>query len=575
MNFVPRSVVLLFLSTILQGAAPAQDTRAASRPAGEGARLIEPTRAPEGGPCRLVVFISVDQLARHVYRAAHPFFGTGGFRRLEREGTSFRRAAYAHAGTLTGPGHATLATGAPPCLHGIVSNSWTDPATGRPIYCVADPKAAPLEGWEEGAGVGPGNLLAPTLGDTMKVFLSPAARVVSLSFKDRAAILLGGHAADLAVWYSPLTGRFVTNRYYVSEKPAWLEAFDRSRRVDAFFGRRWKHFAPHAAYAMLTDERPFERPSGNGSRSVGHAVTGGEKEPGPRYHQELPGTPFANELLLELTFRALEEEGLGRDAIPDLLALSFSAGDYAGHAHGPLSVEVRDVTLRLDALLARLLARLDEKVGKGRYLVVLSADHGVAPAPAWTRDLRAGGGQDWMGRKARQAAEEALRAAFGPAPDDASWVHASSPSSLHLRADLIRASGHELVEAQDIAARAALRAPGIGAAIGRERALRHQIPDTPVHRALALMVHPLRSADVIMAPRPFWIPPGIVASHGSPHAHDRFVPLLVMGPGIRAGRVSETSVTPAAGVVLVAEVLGIPVPALCFEPLPLGVLADS
>ncbi|HLQ36242.1 MAG TPA: alkaline phosphatase family protein, partial [Planctomycetota bacterium] len=184
----PRSLrgaaALSLLATLL----PA--LRAQAPPAASSAPATPPAPAATGiEPPRLVVLCAVDQLATWVLDAALPHCGPDGFQRLIRDGVQFPHCAYLHGCTETGPGHATLGTGAPASVHGIVKNQWWDPGTRHFVYCADDKSAEALEDLPEGKGKGPGLLLVPTLGDLMKQQFGAAAKVVSVSWKDRAAIL--------------------------------------------------------------------------------------------------------------------------------------------------------------------------------------------------------------------------------------------------------------------------------------------------------------------------------------------------------------------------------------------------
>ena len=206
-------------------APPATAAPPAPAPAPAGA----PARAPDAKP-RLVVLVSVDQLRADYldrFGARLARYGTRGFRRLLAEGASWADARYRHGGTFTGPGHATISTGADPRVHGIVGNEWWDRAAkggeGAKVYCVADPAAvlfgAPGAASGGGEKVSHRNLRVDTIGDAMKAGLVGAPRVIGISLKDRSAILLAGKRADAAFWVDPMAGGFVTNTGYA----AWSE----------------------------------------------------------------------------------------------------------------------------------------------------------------------------------------------------------------------------------------------------------------------------------------------------------------------------------------------------------------
>ena len=162
-------------------------------------------------PAPLSVIVVVDQMrADYLDRFAHEYIG--GFARLTRDGAVFTQTHHIHVPTETAPGHATLLTGCFPREHGIVGNTWRDRTSGKPIYAVFDGTFT----------VSPVNLLCPTLGDELKA-ASPKSKAVSIAGKDRPAILMGGHSADLALWYDHDAGRFTSSGYYPAV-PGWVTA---------------------------------------------------------------------------------------------------------------------------------------------------------------------------------------------------------------------------------------------------------------------------------------------------------------------------------------------------------------
>lgn len=297
---------------------------------------------------RLVVLCSVDQLARWVFEQGRPHLAAdGGFRRLLAEGVHFTQCAYEHACTETGPGHATIATGAPASGHGIVRNEWWSAEDGGKVYCVGE-KVEALPDLREGKDRGPGRMLLPTLGDSLKAHV-PGAKVASVSWKDRSAILMAGRAADAVVWFEATTGNLVTNTTWAATTPAWLSAFNAARAIDGFHGFVWDRIGPAEAYAGLVDDRPYEVPHQNGSnqRTLPQPITGGRPDPELGFFVEVYGSPVGNTLVRLATEAAVQGMELGGDAVPDLLCVSFSSTDVIGHQFGPDSVEARDALLRL------------------------------------------------------------------------------------------------------------------------------------------------------------------------------------------------------------------------------------
>lgn len=535
------------------------------------------------GPLRLVVLCSVDQLASWVFAEALPHLPSGGgFQRLLREGVHFERCAFAHGCTETGPGHATLGTGVPARLHGIVKNQWFDPQLGKAVYCVGTEDVAAVPGFPEGRDRSAARLLVPTLGDWLAQH-RPGARVVSVSMKDRSAILMAGRAAHAVVWFENATGRFVTNSAWGDEAPRWLRAFDAGPPADAHFGWRWERFGPEEAYAGCEDDRPFEMPHpSSGGRTLPVALTGGpgRDEPEAAFYYEVYLSPLGNELTLAATLAALAGERLGQDEVPDLLCVSFSCTDTVGHAFGPGSVEARDTLLRLDEQLARLLAALDAAVGEGRYAFLLSSDHGTGPAPEAARARGLDAGRGLLHVHARSAAEAALRGHLGA--EGGRFVLGASEQSLFLdRERVLAAAGGPHGPAADAAFLAACRAAaeGAGRAPGVLRTfvvadlLASGPGDDPVRQAMWNAVHPDRAGEVLLVFKPWWIEGLIAATHGSPHPYDREVPLLAVGPGLRRGHVCPVQVSPGLCAILGAHLLLLPALPAAAETVPADAMA--
>jgi len=540
--------------------------------------LVATATAQQPRP-RLVVMISVDQLASWVLTDAWPWFSTGsrsGFHRLLARGTWFDRCAYRHAGTFTGPGHATFSTGADPADHGIIANSWYDRLTGQSLYCCNQPGALGVGSATAVANMGPRLLLLPTLGDAMKAHFGVASRVVSLSWKERSAIMMGGRAADVVAFADITSGVFVSTDCYGNALPKWLVDHDAKRPFDRWFGKRWTRGGPTAAFTGLVDDRPHELPTPNGKRTLPQVLDGGNaKAPSLAFYDQLAASPQGNEVLLELVEAAIVGERLGRDDVPDLLCVSFSANDVAGHRFGPRSVEIRDITLKTDRVLAKFLDILDAKVGLDRCAIVLTSDHGVAPSPE--PGLKAGldAGRGDLSLEAAQAANAALVLVAGKPPQGfLRWIIGWDECGLHLDRKALSAAKISLDVAARVAAKGAARAMGILGAVAVPDLLRGQAPRRGWTEAVRASVFPGRSPDVYFIVKPWWVNTTAATTHGTPHTYDREVPLFFVPPAgqarVRRG-VRHEAISPRLAVVLLAEALGMPPPALATEIVPASV----
>lgn len=320
---------------------------------------------------RLVVVIAIDQMRGDHLTKYAPLYGEG-FKRLSTEGVHYLTADLNYAGTATGPGHATLGTGTYPWKSGIVANNFTERSTGKKVYCVADSTAGPVDGL--GGKMSPRNLLSPGFTDWVKA-ASPASRVVSLSYKDRAAVLMGGRRPDAAYWFDRSAGRMGSSSYYMSTLPAWVREFNGSGWIEQHLPGAWTRLLPDSVYERFgPDDMPGE-PLWLGTRTFPHVI-----EPGNKVGR-LFSTPWGNDYLLDFAKAAIAGEGLGTREAVDVLWISLSTTDDIGSEFGPSSHEMIDNLVRIDRALGGFLAYLEKRFGRDGVTVALSGDHGVMQMP--------------------------------------------------------------------------------------------------------------------------------------------------------------------------------------------------
>jgi predicted AlkP superfamily pyrophosphatase or phosphodiesterase len=458
-----------------------------------------PPRPAAPASPKLVLLIAVDQL-RYDYLTRFRADFTGGFDRLLRQGAVFTNAQLEHYPTVTAVGHATMLSGAPPSLSGIIGNDWYDRETRRNVTSVGDPEVSLLggEGKSE-SGASPRRLLVSTLGDELKM-AGRSSRVIGASLKDRSAILSVGRMADGAFWFDAWTGAFVSSTWYFGTLPTWVASFDRERRVDAYAGREWA-----------------------GGRLPA--------TPGAQLNLAVYESPFGNELLSAFAQAALAGERLGQRGATDVLSVSFSSNDAVGHAKGPEAPEVAAITKETDRVLGELLQAVDRQVGLAQTLVVLTADHGVAPVPEAMAARRMPGGRFQRDDLVSPIAA-ALEKAFGPGQ----WIEGRAGSSLYLNRSLVAEKKLSEREVQEKAATAAQALKPVWRVLTRDQLLHGQVPDDPWSRRVLRSFNPHRSGDVEILLEPYWIGGESAATHGTPYSYDAHIPLVLMGPGLRPGR---------------------------------------
>lgn len=482
-------------------------------------------------PPKLVVAIVVDQLRYDYMERFKDQFGKGGFRLLMEEGAFLTFAHYDYAQTVTGPGHATLLSGAPPSVHGIIGNDWFDKRTGKNLNCVADPDVEGVGTQGSAAKRSPRNFIGSNLADEMR--LRFRSKVVGMSLKDRGAILPAGKKPAGAYWFDSHSGNFVTSNYYMPELPKWVADFNARKLPASFVGQTWKRLLPESAY-QWPDELPGEgATAGDRSKTFDHSVRLSTSEG----FETIVPTPFGNELLVEFAQAALDGEQLGRGPHPDLLCISFSSPDAAGHIFGPYSQEVQDITLRLDRQLAALFTALERKLGLANVAIVLTADHGVVPAP----EFAAAQGLD--GKRVDMTVLmgglfSALEAQFGEGRFFLSrQMH---DGALYFDHKALRERG---IEPEALAAAIrnwALETGHFQAVYSRSQLLDGRAPGA-LGRLVVNGFHAERGGDVVLVKKPFQLPgtASVGTTHGSPYSYDTHVPVLFFGAGFKPGRYAD------------------------------------
>lgn len=522
----------------------------------------EPAPEPElpTAPGRLAVLVVFDQMRGDFADRWRGLLSPNGFERVRREGAWYSNCHYPYAVTTTGPGHASLLTGAAPDVHGIVNNNWVE--KGAAYYCAASARyelvppipVLPLEPKEkppERLAGNPDFLLAETVGDVLKAQV-PGAKVFGLSLKDRSAILTTGKRPDGAYWFY---GAFGTSTYYADRARPWVRAFNASKRADRWFGTNWTRLRDEAVYtqALGADTVPGEGKGVAQGGAFPHPTTGGRPRLSHKYYEAVANSPFGNDLLLDFAKTCITSERLGTRGTRDLLVISFSSNDLIQHTWGPDSHEALDVTLRSDLIVADLLAFLDEKIGKDRYMMAISADHGSCPLPEVARAQKVAPGAARVDTgELLKALNEHMSAKYpksrGADGKAATWVQASFPW-LAPSAAAVKASGRTTAQVAEEVARFLETQPNVARAFTRTEI---EQPAAAGDHALLAQVrksyYAPRCGDVFVALQPYCVPskkldPG--TTHGSPYAYDTHVPFWVIGDDVPALE-SDEPTTPQA-----------------------------
>ncbi len=522
---------------------------------------------------KLVLQITVDGLRGDLLNRYKHNFGEGGFRYLMDEGTYFTNANYQHGNTETIVGHVSLATGAPPTVHGMVGNVWYDRQLERLVYNVEDANYSILTA---GAGVdkstevdptqkvaandgrSPDRILSSTFSDELTVSSNGDAKVFSVSVKDRGAISLGGHTGK-AFWFSKAQSEFVTSNYYYDQYPNWVVDWNKQRFPNRYSGKRWELSLDRDKYTLKEIGAENKKDAAGFGRTFPHPY-------GPAsykyYSTMLTLSPAGDEISADFAQTLLHEEQLGKGKFTDYLAISFSSNDYVIHIYGPDSLEAEDNLIRLDRTLAKLFKTVDDSVGLDNTLIVLSADHGVPEVSPNANKLGFKQANYFDPNKIiNDNVIGRLKKEFGL---DKEAIRLYSSPYIYLNHDIISKKKVKLADVQKAVAEEVTKVQGVAYAVTSNDVEQNRLPKTRVFDMVKNNYNPSRSGDIylVFAPRTYINDldgMAIASNHGSPWHFDTHVPVIFAGHKVLAQKVNR-DITPYDIAPTLSNYLGITLP---------------
>ena len=511
---------------------------------------------------RLVLQLTVDGLRADLLKRPSARFGEGGFNRLIKNGVVFKNAHYQHANTETIVGHATLATGANPSVHGMTGNVWLDKEASELSYNIEDAEfpliptrnevrtgdqVDPAQQLARSQGRSPRSMLAETFSDKLKSFTAGKARIFAVSGKDRGAVALAGQSGK-AFWISTDSGDFVTSKFYYDSYPGWTSRWNKERKAESLANQQWQLLNTKSSYLLADqDNRPNETDLRGYGRVFPHTFGNADNK---LLYTQVVASPHGDILTADFARQLLVSEELGKDSIPDYLSISFSGVDAVNHFFGPSSLENEDMLLQLDRTLADLFQFLENEIGLQHVLIVLSADHGMAEIPEYMSDFGMPSGRlttDFVLEKAKQACkdlfglEELVKFYYRP--------------FVYLDESILQSAGLDRDQVANAIARSLSGEDGIYLAITPEEVT--ITPFTDLHKRISNNIHPARAGDIYIVQSPYWFnfdSGPIAAMHGSPWSYDTHVPVIFAGSGISSEtvyrKISPTDVAPTMAAIL-------------------------
>jgi len=481
---------------------------------------------------KLIVGIMVDQMRWDFLYRYYERYSERGFKRLLNEGFSCENTLIPYAQTVTACGHTSVYTGSVPAINGIIGNNWYSRELKKSVYCAEDTAVKTVGSTSTAGEMSPRNLQVTTITDELRLATNFKSKIIGIALKDRGAILPAGKSGNAAYWYDGSSGMWITSTYYMETLPDWVKKLNDKKLPDQYYKQNWNTLYPISTYQQSTaDDKSYEGKFQGEQNSVfPHQLSSYVNT----NYTEIGSTPYGNTLTAEMAKSAIENEKLGQRDVTDFLALSFSSPDYVGHRFGPNSIEVEDIYLRLDMELAGFMDYLDKTIGKGQYLMFLTADHGVMHSPGFSMENKLPGGLISDFRKPLNAAVETK---FGIK----SVLLNESNNQIYLNYKLIEQSGKSLSEVKKFIIDYVKEQPGIANAFDLEQTSSTSIPQ--ILKDLVINgYHPKRGGDIQIILNAGYMMgegKGLAATHGQIYPYDSHIPLVWMGWNVQHGKTNS------------------------------------
>ncbi len=474
---------------------------------------------------KLVVGITISGMRYDYLSVYWDKFGDDGFKKMASTGANCKNARYNYLITEPSVGYATIATGAKPSAHGIVSDFWYERLSNLVTYSLDDVEQSTIEG-SYGAGMfSPKALNSRTISDELRVISRFKSKSIGISMDPQAAVLMAGHTANAAYWIDPSTASWISSSYYVDSLPQWVRDFNGKNYQDIYLDRSWETLLPISEYSeSMLDNNPYE--TGFEGQitfpyDLSRISTKNRKETD---YSVLMTTPWGNTYTKDLAIAAIVNEELGQRGVSDMLHIGFNATKYLADNYSTWSVEMQDTYLRLDLDIAHLLEFLDEQLGLENVVVYVTAENALADDPRYLEESRIPSGF-FNYRTTISLLKSYLNAIYG----QGDWVTFYYAQQIYLNHQLIEDSRLSLEEVQDRVVRFMIQMGGVSNALQAYVLQRNNFTDG-VHERIQNSYYQKRSGDVIISLTPGWVEHSNVGRNGfaefrsGPH-----VPLIFYG----------------------------------------------
>jgi predicted AlkP superfamily pyrophosphatase or phosphodiesterase len=501
----------------------------------------------------LVVGLVIDQMRWDYLYRFKDLYTEGGFKRLLSQGNTCDNTLIPYVPTYTAVGHTCIFTGSVPAIDGIIGNNWYERSINSSVYCTDDSTVTGVGTTSSAGKMSPANLWVTTITDELRLSNNFKSKVIGIALKDRASILPGGHSANAAYWFD--NGKWITSTHYMTALPEWVNAFNSKDEAGKYMSKDWNTLLPIDKYTLSTaDDKDYEANiPGEKSSVFPHRLS----QISSGKYESFKYTPAAATFTFDFAKQAIQNEQLGKNTVPDFLTVSISSTDYIGHTFGTNSIEIEDTYLRLDRDIADFLVYLDRKVGKGNYLLFLTADHGVAHTPGFLKEHGIPGGSFSDGAIAKELnkiVEDRLgyKKSVITVMNYEVYLDTKGLESAKANVDAVKQLIIKTLKEKDY----------VTNVFETKKVSSETLPE-PVKNMVSNGFNDIRSGDIQFVPRAGYFDGGTKGTtHGLWNPYDAHIPLVWFGWGVKPGKTNrETYMTDISATV--AAMLNIQMPSGC------------
>lgn len=486
---------------------------------------------------KLILQLTIDQFSGNQLERFKKHTQTGGFAYLIKHGLWYDNAHHPYATTQTAVGHTTLATGTVPAVHGIIANYWLEAKRHQEVYAMEDSSAFLLgkkKSQNPKEGRSPKNIQVSSFADSLALATNFKSKRYAVSTKDRGAIPLAGKMGK-AFWFDPSNGYYTSSRYYFKKLPSWVSQWNAKEKVKNYLGQSWTLSEPCQNYIFCNKQRHFLSTFKSYGQNFPHTF---KKQFNNHFSKSFTISPYADKVLLNFAKTLVINEKIGQGKVTDYLSISLSATDAIGHTFGPNSMESEDNFIRLNQNLGVFLKFIDEKIGLKHTLIVLSADHGVAPSPTFLKQYKY---PSYEVSTKKMIKHPAVQAVLHKHKLNAQkLINTNELPDLYLNSAYLKHKKLSKPKIINVLIHALNQVPGIDLAVNTQAVLKNQFQNSRFKTQLINQIYPRRSGDIYIIAKPYVYiddTPYRKVHHGTPWAYDTHIPIIFAHPSFTNLRV--------------------------------------